>query len=389
MEPSSHTGPVDAIRGEERGPLAGHLVVDLSRMLPGAVVVRQLVDLGARVIKVEPKAGDPMRLVPPMVGSVGAGFAVFFRGVESVCLALDQDEDRRILWRMIERADVVPTSFRPSTMEKWGLAPKVMAAKNPSLIVCSLSGYPTIGPHADEPGHDLNFVARSGALTAMRSSGVPLIQLADVSAGLMAVSSILAALLVRARTGLGAIIEQPLSSGSIPFLLWAMADRAAGGGAGLVDEILGGVCPGYRIYDCADGRQVSVATVEMKFWNELMGIMGLDELRGQGMVTGSEAERVAMLVQRRFSNESAAVWLERTARQKLPVTLVTDLDETVRLGYEGLVARTERLGLAGEGLVPGSWLALGRSPGRRAPTLGQDQDRILEEFNGVGQARNA
>jgi len=382
MEPSRPTGPIDAMEGEARGPLDGALVVDLSRMLPGAVVVRQLVDLGARVIKVEPQGGDPMRILPPMVGPVGAGFSAFFRGVESVCLALDQDEDRRSLWRIIERADVVLTSFRPSTMEKWGLAPKVMAAKNPSLVVCSLSGYPTIGPHADEPGHDLNFVARSGALTAMRSRGVPLIQLADVSAGLMAVSSILAALLARTRTGRGTTIEQPLSSGPIPFLTWPMADRAAGGGAGIVDDILGGVCPGYRIYDCADGRQVSVATVEMKFWNELMAMMGLEELRGQGMVTGAEADRVATLVQQCFANESATVWLERTARQQLPVTLVTDLGEAVRLGYEGLVARTERLGQAGDGLVPGPWLAPGRTPGRRAPTLGEDQDRILEEFDG-------
>ncbi len=104
------------------GPLEGYLVVDLSRMLPGAVLARQLLDLGARLIKIEePGTGDPMRQVPPQVEGIGVGFATFFRGAESVALDLRSTEDAEHVRRLAGRADVLVESFRPGTLENWGL----------------------------------------------------------------------------------------------------------------------------------------------------------------------------------------------------------------------------------------------------------------------------
>ncbi len=105
------------------GPLAGTVVVDLSRMLPGAVAVRILVDLGARVVKVEePGTGDPMRVTPPLAGGVGAGFAAFFRGTESVCLDLRRPDGAGAFRRLVSHADVLLESFRPGTLERWGIS---------------------------------------------------------------------------------------------------------------------------------------------------------------------------------------------------------------------------------------------------------------------------
>jgi alpha-methylacyl-CoA racemase len=113
-------------------PLAGITVIDVSRMLPGAVLVRSLVDLGARVIKIEdPRSGDLMRLAPPLVGGIGVGFCVYFRGTESVGLDLRDADGAAALRLLARKADVLIESFRPGTMDRYGLATASLRADNP------------------------------------------------------------------------------------------------------------------------------------------------------------------------------------------------------------------------------------------------------------------
>ena len=117
-------------------PLEGVLVLDLSRMLPGAVLARQLLDLGARLIKIEePGIGDPMRMVPPQVGGIGVGFAIFFRGAESVSLDLRKREDAKRLRCLATHADVLYESFRPGTLEKWNLGWEDLQPENPLSLI--------------------------------------------------------------------------------------------------------------------------------------------------------------------------------------------------------------------------------------------------------------
>jgi alpha-methylacyl-CoA racemase len=168
-------------------PLQGTLVIDASRMLPGAVLVRMLVDLGARVIKIEePAKGDLMRHAPPLADGIGAGFQAFFRGVESVGLNLKTPEGQRALRRLCLKADVFVESFRSGTLESWGIGPDTLAALAPGLITCSLSGF---GAASNDVAHDLNLVASAGLLSLLSPSmeGVPPVQLADVSTGMLAV----------------------------------------------------------------------------------------------------------------------------------------------------------------------------------------------------------
>jgi crotonobetainyl-CoA:carnitine CoA-transferase CaiB-like acyl-CoA transferase len=162
-------------------PLEGMLVLDLSRMIPGAMLARQLIDLGARLIRVEePGAGDPMRLVPPQVGDMSLGYAVMMRGAESVALDLRQPEGAAAMRAIARRADVVVENFRPGTLERWELGWEELRRDNPKLVWCSVTSFGSEGEEARRVGHDLNFVAETGALRAMRRDGISTIQLADV-----------------------------------------------------------------------------------------------------------------------------------------------------------------------------------------------------------------
>ncbi|MFZ5785471.1 MAG: CoA transferase, partial [Acidobacteriota bacterium] len=127
-------------------PLDGVNVLDLTRMLPGAVLARTLIDLGASLTKIEdPGVGDPYRHVPPVVGGTGAGFAVCYRGARSAALDLASSAGAAALLRLSRHADVLVESFRPGTLEAWGLGHQRLTATNPALVVCSLSSF---GAHA-------------------------------------------------------------------------------------------------------------------------------------------------------------------------------------------------------------------------------------------------
>lgn len=335
-------------------PLDGTLIIDASRMLPGAVLARRLLDLGARLIKVEePGGGDPMRLAPPIADGIGAGFAHFHRGAESICLDLRDEEGAGRLRALVRHADVFVESFRAGTLETWGAGPARLQELNPTLVVCSLPGFATLGPDASRVGHDLNFVASSGLLSLLPGDDVPRVQIADVGAGLLACSSILAALLERGRTGRGCRIEQPLEDGVRPFLAWAAADLRAGG-PGVWNGILAGRCPAYGIYDCEDGLRVAVGAIEPKFWSGLLDLLGLEDLDGVGLDTGDEGEVAMAAAQRAFETRPREHWLAGARERGLPVTPVQDLDRAVA----------------------------DREPGedRPPPRLGEHTERIVREF---------
>ncbi len=370
------------MKGEALLPLEGVLVLDLSRMLPGAVLARQLIDLGARLIKVEePGDGDPMRLVPPQVGGIGVGFAVFHRGAESITLDLRDDEGARCLRRLVASADVLVESFRPGTLAGWGLGFKELSAENPRLVWCSLSSFGSAPEVRGRVAHDLNLSAMAGILDLV-GGRVPRLQLADITSGILASSAILAALLVRERTGCGTRLEQPLFAGPLPFLTWGWAELAAGGG-GVLDTLLGGACPCYRIYRCGDGKSLSLAALESKFWAGFVELIGADELVAAAFALGADGERAAAAVERALAEHPREHWLRLAEERGLPVGPVHGFDEAPSdpsFAAAGLVEETpmpDGASLPGVGpLLP----TLGRTPTQPAPRLGEHTAAILEEF---------
>lgn len=370
------------------GPLAGTLVIDCSRMLPGAVLARGLLDLGARVIKVEdPRGGDMMRHAPPLVGGIGVGFCVYYRGAQSLRLDLRSPEGLARLHRLLRRADVFVESFRPGTLESWGLPLAQLHETYPRLVSCSLPGY------ADDDrrvAHDLNLTGLTGLLGQLPGSrlttgsgdDIPRVLFADVNTGLLATTSVLAALVGRATTGRGARVHQPLLSATLPLMLWPWADRAAGS-SGMLETFLSGRVPCYRCYRCADGRLISVGCLEPKFWQALCEALGKQRLAAFGLDLGEHGRAAADEVAELFASQPSSEWLAKLADKDLPVALVHDLDgarSEPTLASSGLLEHTPMPG-GGRLTVPGPALpAIGRTPERPAPKLGEHDDAILAEF---------
>ena len=363
-------------------PLEGMLVVDVSRMLPGAVLARQLIDLGARLIKVEePGAGDPMRLVPPIVDGIGIGFQTLLRGAESVCLDLTRGDGQARFSVLARRADVLIESFRPGTMSGWGLDFDTLAENNPRLVWCSLSSFGRADAVRHRVAHDLNLIALTGALQAM-GPDQPRLQLADVGAGLLAASSVLAALLRRQRTGSGGRVDQPLITGSLPFMTWRWAEASAGREE-VVDLLLGGACPCYRTYRCAGGELIAVSALEPKFWIGFVTMLGAEDLDQAGFAMGDEARVVVDRVEEMLGRHPRSYWLAIAEERGLPLSEVhgaAEAGDDPILTEAGL---TERLPLPGGGTQTGvgPWMpAAGRTPERPAPRLGEHTDAVLAEL---------
>ncbi len=360
-------------------PLDGVVVIDASRMLPGAVLVRILVDLGARVIKIEdPRSGDLMRLTPPHEGGVGVGFCAFFRGVESVTLDLRSEDGAAALRRLCAGADVLLESFRPGTMARWGLALDDLRAANSRLITASLPGF----AHGDAIGHDLNFVALSGLLDRLQGEGIPAAQLADCTAGTLASTAIVAALLRRARTGEGGPIVQPLAQAPLLFMTWAWAEEASSGPP-TTATLLGGKIAAYRTYACADGLRLAIGCLEPKFWITLCQALGIPELAGAGLSPGSDGVAAAARVQELFAGETRDTWLERLAPLNLPISPVHDVAAATEDRTFDASRLVEKTPLPGGGTLrtPGPSIpSLGRTPSAPAPLLGAHTRAVLEEF---------
>lgn len=185
-------------------PLAGIRVVDLSQNLPGPFATLTLAALGAEVIKVEPPGGDSARMTPRL-------FAIVNAGKRSVVLDLKHEDGRARLRTLVASADVLVEGFRPGVMERFGFAPETTLRAHPRLVYCSISGYGDAGPYRDHPGHDLNFQALTGVCHMSRDADDhPLgsaLPIADLSSAQTAVAAILAALVGRARDGVGRRVD--------------------------------------------------------------------------------------------------------------------------------------------------------------------------------------
>ena len=236
-------------------PLRGTTVADLSRYLPGPYASRELLRLGARVVKIEPPEGDPARHASP------GPYEVLNRGKEIVTWDARSEAQPSVLLE----ADVVLEGFRPGVWERLGVTLPATA------ILCSITGFGAEGPRAQQAGHDLNYLGYAGAL-ADTAPALPPVQAADLAAGAQAaVIEILAALLERGRTGQGARVVLSMTHGSHRLVAHRLAGEA-------VPRLLTGGAACYRIYETGDGRYLTVAALEPKFWRRLCELLDRPDL---------------------------------------------------------------------------------------------------------------
>ncbi len=362
-------------------PLAGLLVVDLSRHLPGPYAARVLCDLGARVVKIEePELGDPVRQAPPLSGGTSALAAMLLAGVESVALDLRREGARRVLERLLARADVLVESLRPGGLERLvGSSPAELARRHPRLVVCSISGWGQDGPHAGRAGHDLGYQALAGSLAPV--DAMPAVPVADLVGGWSAVAAVLAALHRRHATGRGAVIDAALADAAGHANLAAWAEEAGGERADGEPLPLTGAYPCYGLYRTRDGRRFAVACLEPRFWKRFCRLVGRRDLVGRQYRRDRDSrQRVAAVIGRR----TAAEWRELFDEHDLPGEPVLSAGEA-RAHPQ---ARERRLvAAAADGLPRLAHPALvdGSRPrsAERVPALGEDTERLLAELGGA------
>ena len=269
--------------------LSGMLVVDFSRYLPGAFASRELLELGARVVCVEPPGGDPMRSTAP------AWDAALRAGKESLELDLKQDSVPAI--ELLREADVVLESFRPGVASRLGIGPEHVPERG---VYCSITGFGVGGRHEQRAGHDLNYLGWAGALWDT-APALPPVQIADLAAGgLGAVTRILAALLERDRTGRGAHLVVSMTHGSHRLVAHRL-------GGETVPRMLTGGLACYRIYETADGRRLTVGALEPAFFRRLTELLGRPELAERQF--DSDQETLAAELAAIFETRALAEWL--------------------------------------------------------------------------------
>ncbi|MFT7623010.1 MAG: alpha-methylacyl-CoA racemase [Myxococcota bacterium] len=254
-------------------PLAGLRVLDLTRLLPGPYLSLVLADMGADVIKVEPpQGGDWLRYVPPRHGGISVQFASLNRGKRSVGLNLKKPGGTDVLKRLVQDADVLLESFRPGVLDRLGVGYEVLKAINPKLIYCAVTGYGQDGPYSQRAGHDLNYCALGGTLAMTgQEGGAPQLagfQLADIGGGgLFGLTGVLAALYARQTTGLGRFVDVSMAEGALAFNVLALAHSVYGAETPTRgNDRLNGSASCYQVYETSDGRHMSVAPLEAKFW---------------------------------------------------------------------------------------------------------------------------
>lgn len=360
-------------------PLAGIRVLDLSRLLPGPFCTQLLRDLGAEVIKVEdPNGGDYVRYTPPLLDD---GNSVFFhtlnRGKKSVSLDLKSDADRERFLKLAATADVVVEGFRPGVLDKLGVGPARLLEHNPRLVVCSISGYGQRGALAKRAGHDVNYLARAGALSLMREPTVLPVQVADLAGGaLPAAFSICAALVGRARTGTGALLDVSMTHQAHGLLALTMSRAAVpdeaplGGGR----DLLIGAVPCYGVYPTKDGH-LSVGGIEPKFWMGLCAALQLPELSDRGLDTGAAGDEVRAALAAKLATRTTAEWVELLGPLDVCVEPLRAPEEVLA---DPAFPRVDVVigGVAVPLPVPAS--AFGAAPvAERGPLLGEHNETVL------------
>lgn len=265
-------------------PLEGAKVVDLSRLLPGPWCTQTLGDIGAEVIKIEqPEIGDYGRSNPPNYREGGVYFNSVNRNKRSITLDLKRDEDKRVALSLLRDADIVVESYRPGVAKKLGIDYESLAAVNPGVIYCSITGFGYDGPFAQVPGHDLSIQGATGVLHPQPGGGAPPMpgfQAADYAGATYATIAILAAYIQRLRTGAGRHLDIALYDSLMVQSNIAQASALAriAGFSGKPALEVWGSNPRYAIYPTRDGKAVTVCLLETRTWERFCHVINRSDL---------------------------------------------------------------------------------------------------------------
>ncbi len=309
------------------GPLAGIRVVEFAGIGPGPFAGMMLADHGARVVRIERRGGGPA------LGFMDPARDVLNRGKHALALDLKAPEDVALALRLVAQADVLIEGFRPGVMERLGLGPEVCLAGNPRLVYGRMTGWGQNGPLSAAVGHDINYIAVSGALHPIGPDAVPppppLNLVGDFGGGGMVLAfGIVSALLEARHSGQGQVVDAAMTDGSA--LLLAMTYGLKGMGHWQVrraDNFLDGAAPFYRCYRCADGKFVAVGAIEPQFYQALLAGCAIDDPDFDEQWDRTRWPRLCEKLAQVFARHSRDQWCRTLAGTDACVAPVLDLGE--------------------------------------------------------------
>ena len=378
-----------------RGPLGGMRVLELAQIMAGPTCGMLLADMGADVIKVEklPGGDDARGYREPRVNGVSAPFMMLNRNKRGMALNLKHTAGREVLLRMVRDADVLTENYRRGTLEKLGLGYDVLAAANPGLIYCAISGYGRTGPAADKGGFDLIAQGFAGLMSITGEVGRPPVKtgnpVADINAGILAAVGILAAYAHKLRTGQGQIVDTSLMEAALQQTYWHAAIYfATGSSPGPIGSAHLLTAP-YQAFRARDGW-INVGGANQANWERIAEVLGHPEWRDDARFATNSARmaNVGALTEAMnavLATRTKAEWVEAFDAAGVPAGPVHSIGEALdhpQTHARGMVVelthpqagRTRALG------CPIHFSATPTRVTRPAPMLGEHTRALLREY---------
>jgi crotonobetainyl-CoA:carnitine CoA-transferase CaiB-like acyl-CoA transferase len=384
--------PLEEVSEKAHAPLNGIRIIDLSMFLAGPYCTQQLADLGAEIIKIEPRQGDSTRVLPPHFHH---GESLYFistnRSKKGISLDLQSPEGRKILHRLVATADVVIDNFRPGIMKKLEADYDTLQRINPRIICCSISGFGQDGPYSSRPAYDMIVQALSGGMSITgEPGGRPVragIPIGDICAGLHAVIGIQAALVERARSGKGQFIDISMLDVQVAMLAYQgvyhlfSGDVPGGQGRGHAS------IPTYASFQAADKLDVLICANTEKMWASLCEVLELKSLTDDARFLTNELRHqhrneLEPLLNRAFSGQTREEWLKRLNAHNVPCAPVNTIQEALadpQVRHRKMVTKIDHR-LGGELEILGNPIKMSRSPSAQAispPLFGEHTDEVL------------
>jgi crotonobetainyl-CoA:carnitine CoA-transferase CaiB-like acyl-CoA transferase len=357
-----------------------------------------LADMGADVLLVEEPldtggrltGSAARRMLDRDVSERAMVFNALSRNKRSIALNLKAKEARDVFYRLVERSDVVLEGFRPGVVKRLGVDYETLSRLNQRLVYCSLSGYGQDGPYAGLVGHDINYISFGGALGMIGWPGgppaIPLNILGDFAGGgLYAAFGILVAIIARERTGRGQYVDMAMTDGVISLLALVVSQYFGSGSVPKPGQsFLNGAAPFYHVYETADGRWLSIGSLEPWFWEALCRAMGCEQFIHEQMAS-DQFPAMFEFLRRAFKTKTRDEWFKYLSQFDICVAPVYSLDEVFQdphVQAREMVVELEHPSL-GKVRQVGVGVKLSETPGSvrsLSPRRGQHTNEVLSDL---------
>lgn len=378
--------------------LEGIKIIDLTRLAPGPYCTQILADLGADVIKIEepgPPTGrraEQAGETPEMVRAMdrNSSYNALNRNKRNIGLNLKSDDARTVFYKLTAKSDVVVEEFRPGVAKRLGIDYDTLKKINPRIIYCAITGYGQDGPYVDLVGHDINYISTAGALGVIGDKGlkpqIPLNLLADYAGGgMQGAIGVLAALMARERTGRGQFVDIAMTDGVVSLLSSALSEffltrKPLERGTTMV----GGAFPQYNVYECKDGKYLSVGSVEPWFFANLCRAMGRPDFIPYPW-DETKRQEIFDHLRNAFKTKPRDEWVSILRETDIcvgPVYSFEELESDPQLLHRKMVVEVDHPEL-GKVKQPGISVKLSETPGKirsLAVSKGAHTDDVLKEL---------